>query len=429
MSTRHHRPSRRAVLKGAGAAAAAPALLSARDLTRLPPSERITVGMIGVGMHGIGWNLQGLLRCQDARVVAVCDVVASRREDARQRVDEAYGDRSCTSHADWRDVIAREDIDAVMISTPDHWHVPMSMAAIRAGKDVCCEKPTLTIEQGRVLSDAVREHGTVFQTSTEDRSIPVYHRMAELVRGGRIGKLQRIRVSLPEGTVQPAPPDLAPVPEGFDYDMWLGPAPAAPYARNRCGNQEWRNISDYSGGKFSDWGMHQVDTAQWANDSEHTGPVEVEGAGEFPGEDSLFDTAIRYKLRYRYADGVELLIESGGTSLRFEGSEGWVGNAGWRRPLEASSPGILESQLGPEEERLFTCAGGEHRNFLDCVRTRETPYFPAEVGHRCATVMHMGNIAMGLGRRLRWDPVAERFLGDDEANALRSRPLREPWTL
>jgi len=249
------------------------------------------------------------------------------------------------------------------------------------------------------------------------------------VRNGRIGKLETIRITLPEAGVQQAPPDLAPVPEGFDYDMWLGPAPAAPYARNRCGPQLWRNISDYSGGKFSDWGMHQVDTAQWANDSERSGPIEVQGEGEFPDESSIFDAAIRYKLRYVYANGVQLLIESGGTSLRFEGSEGWVGNAGWRKPLEASSPEILKSEIGPEETRLFTCAAGEHRDFLDCVRSRKEPYFPAEVGHRCATVMHMGNIAMRLGRKLRWDPVKEEFQDDPEANALRSRPLREPWTL
>ncbi len=175
--------------------------------------------------------------------------------------------------------------------------------------------------------------------------------------------------------------------------------------------------------------MHQVDTAQWANDSEYSGPVEVQGEGQFPDEDSIFDTAIRYELRYLYASGVELVIESGGTSLRFEGSDGWVGNSGWRKPLEASSAEILKSEIGPQETRLFTCAGGEHRNFLDCVRSRKNPYFPAEVGHRCATVIHMGNIAMRLGRKLNWDPVKEEFEDDPEANALRSRPLREPWTL
>jgi hypothetical protein len=175
--------------------------------------------------------------------------------------------------------------------------------------------------------------------------------------------------------------------------------------------------------------MHQVDTAQWANNTEHTGPVEVEGEGVFPDSSSLYDTAMQYKLHYRYANGVELFIESGGTSLRFEGSEGWVGNEGWRKPLQASSPKILESVIGPEETHLYTCAGGEHRNFLDCVRTRKTPYFPAETGHRCATVLHLGNISMLLGRKLQWDPAREAFVNDDAANNMRSRPMREPWTL
>ena len=225
------------------------------------------------------------------------------------------------------------------------------------------------------------------------------------------------------------PPTTPPVPEGFDYDMWLGPAPKAPYATNRCGNQEWRNIFDYSGGKFTDWGMHQCDTAQWANDTERSGPVEVQGEGEFPDKDSLFNTAMTYKVHYKYANGVDLIVASGGTSIRFEGTDGWVGNAGWRKPLEASSQAILDSSIGPEETHLFTCVGGEHRNFLDCVRSGKAPYFPAEVGHRCATLLHMGNISMRLGRKLQWSPEREEFISDQQANAMRSEPMREPWTL
>ncbi len=422
--------SRRKVLKQAAAAAVVPTIIPAGVFGANRPSERVTLGLIGTGLHGTGWNLAGFLRCDDAQIVAVCDVMKSRRERARDLVNKAYGNQDCAVYADWRDVIARDDIDAVMISTPDHWHVPMSLAAIRAGKDVCCEKPTLTIEQGRILSDAVAKYDIVFQTSTEDRSIPVYHRMAELVRNGRIGKLKSIHIRLPAGTqVKQQPPILAPVPDGFDYDMWLGPAPFAPYATNRCGNQQWRNISDYSGGKFSDWGMHQVDTAQWANDTEGTGPIEVTGRGEFPPEESIFDTAIHYELHYKYANGVELHIKSGGTSLRFEGTDGWVGNDGWRKPLKASSKQILDSVIGPDDVKLFTCAGGEHRNFLDCVRSRKAPYFPAETGHRCATIMHIGNIAMKLETTLRWNPEKEEFTNSDAANKLRSRPLREPWTL
>ncbi len=429
MRSRSTRVTRRSVLKGAAAILAAPTIVPASVFGAGAPSNRVTLGFIGMGLHGIGWNLNGFLKFEDAQVLAVCDVMKSRRDEALQEVSKAGGNTNCDSYADWRDVIARSDIDAVMISTPDHWHVPMSLAAMRAGKDVCCEKPTYTIEQGRVLSDTVAKHDVVFQTSTEDRSIPIYHRMAELVRNGRIGRLQSIHVTLPAGTVTPQPPDFAPVPDGFDYDMWLGPAPATPYATNRCGNQQWRNIFDYSGGKFTDWGMHQVDTAQWANDTERTGPIEVSGEGQFPDKSSLYNTAMTYELHYKYANGVELHIKSGGTSLRFEGTDGWVGNDGWRKPLKASSPKILDSVIGPEETHLYTCAGGEHRNFLDCVRSRNVPYFPAEIGHRCATVLHIGNISMRLGRKLQWDPDKEEFLNDSQADSMRSEPMRQPWTL
>ncbi|MAG92663.1 MAG: oxidoreductase [Planctomycetaceae bacterium] len=429
MRSKMTRVSRRNVLKSTAAAALAPTIFPASVLGENQPSRRVTLGFIGTGNHGTGWNLKGFLKFADAQVVAVCDVMKSRRDKAKFIVDKTYGNQDCASHADWRDVIARKDIDAVMISTPDHWHVPMSLAALRAGKDVCCEKPTLTIEQGRVLSDTVAKQDAVFQTSTEDRSVPVYHRMAELVRNGRIGRLKSIHVKLPAAAIKQQPADFASVPDGFDYDMWLGPAPEAAYATNRCGKDQWRNNFDYSGGKFTDWGMHQVDTAQWANDTEHSGPIEVTGEGEFPHESSLYDTAIQYKLRYKYANGVELHIESGGTSLRFEGTDGWVGNEGWRQPLKASSQKILDSIIGTDELKLYTCAGGEHRNFLDCIRSRKVPYFPAEIGHRCATVLHIGNISMQLGKALKWNPEKEEFVDNDKANAMRSKPMRGPWTL
>ncbi len=429
MNSRATQFSRRSLLKGAAAALVMPTIVPASVFGANAPSERVTMGFIGTGLHGTGWNLKGFLKFDDAKVLAVCDVMKSRSENAMEMVNKAYGNQDCDSCADWRDVIARGDIDAVMISTPDHWHVPMSLAAMRAGKDVCCEKPTFTIEQGRVLSDTVAKHNAVFQTSTEDRSIPVYHRMAQLVRNGRIGRLQSIHITLPAGTVTPQPANFVPVPDGFDYEMWLGPAPAAPYATNRCGNQEWRNIFDYSGGKFTDWGMHQVDTAQWANDTEHSGPIEVSGEGEFPDENSLYNTAMKYTVHYKYANGVDLYVESGGTSLRFEGTDGWVGNEGWRKPLKASSQKILDSVIGPDEIQLYTCTGGEHRNFLDCFRSRKVPYFPAEVGHRCATVLHIGNISMRLGKRLQWNPGKEEFINDSQANEMRSQPMRQPWTL
>jgi len=430
--------SRRNVLKGVTAAAGAAVLPSVVPSTALgadggvAPSNRITMGFIGTGGHGIGMNLRSFLRYGDAQAVALCDVDAGHLARAMKVVKGKYGQAhtGCTTTKDWREVIARKDIDGVMISTPDHWHVPMSVAAARAGKDVICEKPTLTVNEGRVLADTIRRHGRVFQLSTEDRSVAVYHRMAELVRNGRIGKLRTIRVKLPAGNPthgQWSRHPTRPVPKGLDYDLWLGPAPVAPYTPGRC-HWNFRWISDYSGGQLTDWGAHLIDTAQWGNDTERTGPVTIAGAGVFPA-DGLYDTAVGYHIEYTYANGVTMIVDSGGVDLKFEGTDGWVGNRGWRGRLEASSPKILNSVIGPEELHLFTCPAGEHRNFLDCVKSRQDPYFPAEVGHRCCTVMHLGNIAMLTGRKLRWNPDTERFAGDEHANTLLTRAMRQPWHL
>jgi predicted dehydrogenase len=191
---------------------------------------------------------------------------------------------------------------------------------------------------------------------------------------------------------------------------------------------QWRWIRDYSGGQLTDWGAHLLDTAQWANDTERTGPVEIEGAGRRHA-DGLYNTYFDYHVTYKYGNGVEMQVNSGGVALRLEGTDGWVGNDGWVGKLQASSPEILNTVIGPEETHLFTCPGGEHRNFLDCVKTRRDPYFPAEIGHRCSSLGHLGNIAMDLGRKLRWDPQAEQFTDDAEANRMRSRGRRGPWRL
>ncbi len=423
------RISRRKFVECATSALTIPMIVSPRVFGADAPSNQITLGLIGTGIHGSGWNLNGFERCTDARILAVCDVMKSRREATRAKVNKHYRNNDCTAHADWREIIARKDIDAVMISTPDHWHVPMAAAASKAGKDVCCEKPTLAIAEGRALIDIIRQNNTVFQTSTEDRSIPVYHRMAELVRNERIGRLQTIRVTLPPGNVPPEKPKVAPVPKGFDYDMWLGPAPEAPYCTNRCGAQQWRNIFDYSGGKFTDWGAHMLDTVQWANDTERTTPVAVDGKGLFPDRSSIYTAANKYKLHYKYANGADLYVTSGGSGIRMEGTDGWLDIPAFRSPLQASSPEILKSVIGPDETHLFTCPQGEHRNFLDCVKSRKDPYFPVEVGHSMATLMHIGNISMRLGRPLKWNPEDETFVNDAEANKMRSREMREPWTL
>jgi predicted dehydrogenase len=303
----------------------------------------------------------------------------------------------------------------------------ISVLAIRAGKDVQCEKPTLSIDEGRTLINTVRKHKKVFQTSTEDRAVPEYHRMAELVRNGRIGKLEKIEVILPKQPNVPGDPTPQPVPPELDYDMWLGPAPAAPYNKDRV-HFNFRWIQDYSGGIICDWGAHLFDTAQWANNTEHSGPVEIEGSGNY-WEGGLYNTVKDYDITYRYANGVVMTCKPGNPSIKFIGTEGWLGNVGWRGPVQASSDKILNSKIGPEELHLYTNPAGEHDDFLKCVRSREDPYFPVEIGHRVSTVCHLANIAIKLGRKLRWDPVKEEFVNDPDANALRSRPMRKPWTL
>lgn len=422
-----NRINRRCFLRAGAAAIALPHFIPSQVLGANAPSNKIAIGFIGTGDHGRSWNLRRYLTLPESKVLVVCDVDSTHMLRAKEIVDEAYENKDCATTKDFREVIARKDIDAVMISTPDHWHTLMSVMALRAGKDVQCEKPTLAIDEGKILVETVRKHSRVFQTSTEDRSVPVYHRMAELVRNQRIGKLKKIEVILPKQPGNAGDPTPQPVPPELDYDMWLGPAPEAPYAKDRV-HFNFRWIWDYSGGIICDWGTHLFDTAQWANDSERTGPIEIEGTGSF-WEGGLYNTVKDYDVTFRYANGVIMTCKPGNPSIRFIGTGGWVGNHGWRAELEASSPEILKSVIGPNDIHLYTNPEGEHHDFLQCVKSRKDPYFPAEIGHRVSTVCHLANIAIRLGRKLKWDPKAERFENDDQANAMRSRPMRKPWSL
>ena len=423
--------SRRRFLRGAAGTVAvlgvAPTIVPAELLGPDAPSNKITSGFIGVGDHGTGWNLAYYLRNKTAKVLAVCDVDDNRAAHAKLLVNQTYENEDCFSTRDFREILARKDIDTVMISTPDHWHTIISLLAIKAGKDVQCEKPTLTIREGQVLTKAVREHKTVFQTSTEDRGLPEYHRMAELVRNGRIGKLQRIEVILPKQPTVPGDPTPQPVPKSLDYEMWLGPAPFAPYTRDRV-HFNFRWIWDYSGGIITDWGAHLFDTAQWGNDTERSGPIEIEGTGTH-WSGGLYNTVKDYEVTYRYANGVVMTLKPGNPSIKFIGAAGWVGNTGWRAPVQASSQEILESKIGPNEIHLYTNPALEHDDFLKCVKSRKDPYFPVDIGHRVSSVCHLANIMLRLGRKLKWDPVAEQFIGDPQANEMLDRKRRDPWQL
>jgi predicted dehydrogenase len=369
-------------------------------------------------------------------------------KNAQTRVDGHYSQKfgphyqGCEAHDDFRDLINRQDIDAVANCTPDHWHVIPAIMAARSGKDVICEKPlTLTVAEGRILSDVIKETGRIFQTASENRSIDSYIRICELVRNGRIGKLRRILVTLPVGNSSRGENfnqrEVCPPPEGFNYEMWQGQTPLAPYCPARChGSFRW-NLT-YSGGVLTDWGAHLIDLAQWANDTEATGPVEVEGTGKFPPRDAVFNAAAEFDIDYKYANGVTLNVSSSKPGIRFEGDDGWIASESWRGPLIASDESILESKISEDETRLYRPRvvvarrdgiGGEHRNFIDCVKSRTPCYAPAETGHRTITIAHIGNIAMQLGRKLNWNPDTEQFVGDVEANKMLIREQREPWTI
>ena len=416
--------TRREFLKSSvvtAAAFAVPTIVPSSVFGANAPSERITIGSIGLGGMGTG-NMKGFKGKSGAEVVAVCDVDAGPREKARQiaGLDEK------SSYNDFRQLLSRDDIDAVVVATPDHWHVPVSIAAIKAGKDVYCEKPlTLTIGGGRALSDAVKRYGRVLQTGSQQRSGKEFRNACELVRNGRIGKLHTIKVGIP-GNNRTCPPtwEAEPVPEGFDYDMWLGPAPWEPYTEQRC-HYQFRFILDYSGGQMTNWGAHYLDIAQWGNDADDTGPVEIEGKGDFP-ESGLFTTAKKADIEYTYANGVKLLLKTGGGNTRFEGSDGWVFVT--RGKIDAEPKSLLKEKIGPDEIHLYN-SRDHKQNFLDCIKSRKDPIASAEIGHRSSTVCHLGNIAMLLGRKVKWDPKKERFINDKEADSMIAHSMRAPWRL
>ena len=423
---------RRTVLKAMLAAGVAPMILPARVLGQQAPSKRITLGCIGVGSQGHS-NLQAFLNQDDAQVLAVCDVFADRREAARRKVNATYKAEGCASVEDFREIIARKDIDAVVLSTPDHWHVPMALLALEAGKDVFSEKPTHTIAEGRELRDAVKKRKAVFQMGIEDRSLAHFHKMIELVRNDAIGSPGHIAVSLPCGIANPkeAP---APVPAGLNYDLFLGPAPFQPYTPHRTDAMHWRFIRDYGTGSLVDWGSHLVDTAQLAANDPAVCPVEAKGTGVTPtGAEA--DVPVSFDLHYRYGNGVTLDVKSGDSpsgdgrsaSIRIEGSRGWIEKTPWSGPLRASDEAILRMKVAPETSKFWPLPKSEQRNFLDCVKSRAPTTYTEDTMHLLHVTLHMGLIAIALGRTLRWDTAAELFVDDAEANALQARPRRMDW--
>jgi predicted dehydrogenase len=420
----HPGAGRRSFLKSILAAGVAPLVVSPTLFGKNALSNQITLGFIGVGIHGHGYNLKSFLQEDDCRVIAVCDVSQERRDAARATVNEHYGDENCSTIADFRQLLARKDIDAVVISTPDHWHVTMAILAIKAGKKVFCEKPTLTIAEGQELLRAVKVHDAVFATGLEDRSVTHYHKMAEAVRNGAIGELRHIQVGLPVKPIFPREDPVA-VPDDLDYELWLGPAPYHDYTPSITLAQGWRQIRDFSGGSLTDWGAHLIDTAQVANFSENSAPVKVSGWGKIP-PNAMNTVPQTYELNYTYANGVTMQVVSDKPSIRFEGSKGWVGNSGWKGRLEASDLDIYRRKYDPDTNKIWPLPPSEHRNFLDIIRNGKPATYTAQALHQLSNVMHIGAITMELGRPLTWDPKTESF-DDGDANALRSRKRRDPW--
>ena len=418
------------------AAGAAPLIVPSRVLGADAPSKRVAIAMIGTGRQAYHTNLPTLLGLPGTRVVSVCDVDRKRAEAAKAKVDAHYGDKACRLFTDFREALEMPGLDAVMNSTPDHWHVLISLAAISKGLHVSCEKPlTRYLHEGRVLADAASKKGVVFRTDTECRSNSYMTRTADLAINGYLGTIKRFEVGVPRemgsgfGDATPMP-----VPEHLDYDMWLGPAAERPYTRDRVhpegldGRPGWMRILDYCEGIVTNWGTHLIDVAQLINGTERSGPVSVEGKGTYPKEGSLWNTLTEFQLKYRYANGVTLDYRMDVSYLRVEGDEGWI-QSHWNSAggMKASDPKILRVKFKPSDVRVPT--RGDKQDFISAIREGTKVMADAEIGHRTCSIGQIGHIAVRLGRALEWDPGAERFKDADDANAMLQGKYRSPWKI
>jgi predicted dehydrogenase len=435
---------RRGFLMGSAGGAAASARLARGGVAPRPAaSDKVTLGFIGVGVRGRQHHLKKLLDNPRVEIAAICDVDENHAARAGQDALDKRG-KQVELFDDFRRVLERKDIDAVVLSPPDHWHSLIAIAAMEAGKDVYCEKPlTLTIAEGRQMVETAKREQTVFQNGSQQRSDLRFRLAVDLVRKGRIGKLQKVSTHLGfpghfgnlGGLSWPGKwePYQTP-PEELNWNMWLGPAPYRDYTPGGC-HFKFRYHLDHSGGRMTDWGAHHNDIAQWANACDRTGPVEVDGGEATKPETGPDNTHGIFDVRFKYANGVELVCSSGGgNGVRLTGSDGWL----WvtRLKMEASSPDILRGGLDDAERERYDEFNKQeeipgtdrhHENWLDCIASREQPRADIETGHRTATVCHLGNISMRLGRPLRWNPEKEEFVDDQTANIMAKKPMRAPW--
>jgi len=450
---------RRLFIKNSVTAAAGsfifPTIIPASVIGKNPPSDKINIGQIGFGRIAMTHDLQDTLPFDMARVVAVADFDSKRLASGKKFIEEFYAKLTGKSDyvnvrtfGDYRGIIDDKGIDAVIISTPDHWHAQPAIEAALAGKAIYLQKPTsLTIAEGRLLSDVVRKKGVILQVGTQQRSSPQFRIAAGLVRNGRIGKLETVKIGLPGDPSGPEAP-RQPVPSNLNYDAWLGSTPDVYYTEMRVHPQNsltdrpgWLRCEQFGAGMITGWGQHHFDSAAWGMDTELTGPVSIEAVAQFP-ESGLWDVHGDFMSKAVYKNGVTMLTSGGyPNGIRYEGTEGWifVTRGEYRASpsdpipagqttlaLDASDPAILTSVIGPNEIHLYE-SSNQHGNWLECIKSGKEPISPVEIGHRACTVCLITHIAMKLGRRLEWDPDTEKFINDPEANSMLSRPQRAPY--
>lgn len=456
-----HRPTRREFLGAALGAFAFPTIVPSTVFGRSAPSNLIQVGQIGCGRIGRASEMPGVLRHSDvARMVAVCDLDRVRLADGKEMVEGHYarkfgkdGHTAVKTFADYHDLLADKDVDAVCISTPDHWHAQPAIEAALAGKDIYVQKPaSLTIHEGRQMADAIKRTNRVLQLGSQQRSEPQFRLACELVRNGRIGKIKEIQIGLPVDPGGDSEPEM-PVPSNLNYDLWLGSTPMVYYTEKRVHPQTpdirkrydrpgWLRCEQFGAGMITGWGAHHLDIAQWAMGLEHSGPISAEATAEFP-KSGLWDVHGTFHVTAKYANGATMLVSDRlPNGLKFIGEDGWIwvtrgaypvpksaeGKPPTSRSIAASDPRILEAEFGPSDVRLHVSPKNDHHlDWLASIQTRKPPVAPAEDGHRACSACLVSHAAMKLGRKLTWDPKAERFENDDQANALLSRPQRAPY--
>ncbi|MBP9900277.1 MAG: Gfo/Idh/MocA family oxidoreductase [Verrucomicrobiota bacterium] len=432
--------TRRHFLAVTGLALAAPTIFpgcaSGRG-EKVAPSNRITMGIIGAGWQGTG-NMKAFLGQKDCQVVAVCDLDREHLTSAQETVNKHYQNTDCRVYHDYREMLARRDIDAVMIATPDHWHELTAVEAARNKKDIYGEKPLgKTIAEQQAMVKAVQKNNRIWQTGSWQRSERHFHYACEIVRNGLIGKLKRVEVGLPDGHSDFAKTKdkmaVTPPPPGLDYNFWIGPSAMMPYIEARV-HKNWRWNYNTGGGQLLDWVGHHCDIAHWGMGFDNNGPYEVEGQGEFPPKDAVWNTCTKYRINLKYPNDIEMVMAGGYDDIR--GGTKWIGTDGWvwvnrSNAFESSNPAWSDARRLPEELRKVKLyeSSNHYRNFLDCVKSRQPTITPIETAHHSAIPGHLGLIAMLLGRKIRWDVNKEVIVGDKEASRLLTRPFRKPWKL